>query len=138
MDISLIATLARRLGAVCLALVIFWLVARHAGPQRGTAIVHVLQPNVVVSVDGESYPVDSIAQSPIVCDLEPGHHVVKVRHGRMLLGEEEFTVEAGQEVVLCPFHDPENPEVVGAGERGLAPEATGLAVHTRRPPAAHN
>ena len=74
MDISLIATLARRLGAVCLALVIFWLVARHAGPQRGTAIVHVLQPNVVVAVDDRSYLVESIAQSPVVCDLEPGPH----------------------------------------------------------------
>ena len=138
MDISLIATLARRLGAVCLALVIFWLVVRHAGPQRGTAIVHVLQPDVVVAVDGRSYPVESIAQSPVVCDLEPGPHVVKVTHGWLLLGEKEFTVEAGQEVVLCPFQDPENPEVAGAGGRGLAPEVTGLAVHTRRPPPAHN
>ena len=138
MDISLIATLARRLGAVCLALVIFWLVARHAGPQRGTAIVHVLQPNVVVAVDDRSYPVESIAQSPVVCDLEPGPHLVKVRQAGLLLGEEEFTIEAGQEVVLCPFHDPENPEAAGAGGRGLAPEATGLAVHTAGPRWRHN
>ena len=125
MDISLIATLAKRVGAVCLAMVIFWHVVRHAGPRQGTAIVHVPQSNVVVAVDDQSYHVESIAQSPLVCDLEPGSHVVKLRHGGLLLGEEDFTVEAGKEVVVCPFHRLEAAAAAASGGSESRPEAIG-------------
>jgi hypothetical protein len=100
MDISMIATLLKRAVAVCLAFVIFWHVTPHAAPRRGKAIVHLSQPDVLVFVDHVEYHVRSVADSPIVCDLEPGDHRLQVwRHGA-LLDEERFVVESGKDVVV--------------------------------------
>ncbi len=140
MVISLIATTVKRLGAVCLALVIFWHVAQHAGPQAGEAIVHVARPGVIVSVDTRSYRIDSIEDSPVVCELTPGTHTVKVLRDDLLLGEEDFTVEAGKQVVLYPIARPRaapalassGPESVSASESA---RRVGLAVHIPKPTA---
>src|SRR6516164_11683346 len=107
MDISLIATLLKRLGAVCLAFVIFWHITHHVPPRRGKAIVHVSQADVVLIVDQSNYRVPTSAESPIVCYLEPGKHKAQVwRHG-VLLGEEHFTVEPGRERVIPAFDRPD-------------------------------
>jgi hypothetical protein len=136
MDISLIATLLKRLGAICLALVIFWHVTQHAAPRRGKAIVHVSQSDVVVFVDHQNYHISNYAESPVVCDLEPGDHQAQVwRHG-ILIGEERFTVEAGEEVVVPPF-DRAGPDIDPALDRPV-PTAerirpAGLAARIREP-----
>jgi hypothetical protein len=136
MDISLIATLMKRLGAVCLALVIFWHVAHHVGPRRGKAIVHVSRPDVVVVVDNRDYPVESVAQSPVVCDLEAGEHVAQIRRGEMLLDEQSFTIEPGRDaIVRLSDHHPAHTN--GAKARP-APTTkvirpADLAADTRRP-----
>jgi hypothetical protein len=103
MLISLIATTVKRLGAVCLAFVVLWHVGRYAGPQAGEAIVHVARHGVIVSVDNRSYRIDSIGDSPVVCELAPGTHTVKVYRDELLLSDEDFTVEAGKQVVLFPI-----------------------------------
>ncbi len=102
MNISLIATLVKRLGAVCLTFVILWHVAQHTGLRRGTVVVHVTQQDVMVDVDEQRYHVGSIVQSPLVCELEPGHHVAEVWRSGVLLGEESFTIEPGKDVIICP------------------------------------
>jgi hypothetical protein len=102
MIISLIATLTKRLGAVCLSFVILWHVTHHAGPRGSRAIVHVTQPDVTVEVDEQRYHVGSIMESPLVFELEPGRHVAEVWRDGELLGGESFTVEAGEEVVVSP------------------------------------
>ncbi len=136
MDISLIATLVKRLGAVCLAFVILWHVAQHAGPRRGKAIVHVLRPDVVVVVDHREYRVESIAESPVVCELEPGEHVAQVRHGAALLDEQSFTIEPGKDVIVClPDGRPAHARIATARPASTTSPipASGLAIDTRRP-----
>jgi hypothetical protein len=126
MVISLIATTVKRLGAVCLAFVVLWHVARHAGPQVGQAIVHVPRPGVIVSIDNRSYRIDSIEDSPVVCELAPGVHTVKVERDVLLLGDEDFTVEAGKQVVLYPIARPMAVQAVASRGPGSVP-ASGSA-----------
>jgi hypothetical protein len=136
MNISLIATLMKRLGAVCLAFVILWHVAQHAGPRRGKAIVHVTRPDVVVVVDHFEHPIESIAQSPVVCDLEPGDHVAQIKHHDMLLDEQTFTIEPGQEAIVClSDHKPAHSDIAEARPAPAAKpiRSAGLAIDTRRP-----
>jgi hypothetical protein len=98
MNISWIAALVKGVGAVCLTFVILWHFVPHAGPQRGKAIVHVPQPDVMVEVDEQRYHVGSMEESPVVCEVEPGHHLAIVRGSGKLLWAGSFVVEAGEEV----------------------------------------
>jgi hypothetical protein len=140
MVISLIATSVKRLGAVCLALVILWHLAHHAGPQVGKAIVHAPRPGVLVSIDNRSYRIDSLAESPVVCELSPGAHTVKVHRDELLLGEEDFTVEPGKQVILHPIAHWAATRVAVSSERESVPASTsarpaGLAIRIRKPAA---
>jgi hypothetical protein len=144
MIISMIATLLKRLGAVCLAFVIFWHVTQHAGPRRGKAIVQVPDTDdIVVAVDQRNYHVRTPEETPVVCDLEPGTHIVQVWRRGVLRGEEHFIIEAGKEVVIAPLGRP--PVDRGALSGRLAATAegngpAGLAVRIRQPEprAVHN
>jgi hypothetical protein len=136
MDISLIATLLKRLGAVCLAFVIFWHVTHHAPPRRGKAIVHVSQGDVVVIVDQLNYRVPTSSESPIVCYLEPGPHKAQVwRHGR-LLGETHFAVGPGEDRVIPAFDRPD-ADTDAANDRPVAAaepiSPAGLTARIRQP-----
>jgi hypothetical protein len=98
---------------------------------------------VIVSVDNQSYRVESIAESPVVCELGPGSHVVKVRRGGSLLGEEGFIVEPGQDVILCPASSPAMAPVDAASEGGSVAEAEATpagspAVPARKPAVVHH
>jgi hypothetical protein len=136
MDISLIATLMKRLGVICFALVMFWHVAHPGGPRRGRAIVHVSRPDVVVVVDHRDYRVESVAQSPVVCDLEPGEHMAQARRGEVLLDEQIFTIEPGKEaIVRLSDHRPAHADVAKARSAPTSNpiKSTDLAIDTRRP-----
>jgi len=143
MVISMIATLLKRLGAVCLAFVIFWHVTHASAPRRSRAIVHVSQPGVMVIVDHANYRIRSIAESPVICELEPGDHRAQVWRDGVMVGEEHFTVEPGKDLVLPPF-DGRGAETAVAGARPVATadsiSPAGLAAHIQlsEPTAAAN
>lgn len=137
MDISVIATLLKRLGAISLVLVIVWHLVHDSSPQRGKAIVRIARSDdMVVSIDQMEYLVTSAMGDSVVCELEPGAHVARVWHRGILLGEETFNVEAGKNVVVEPL-PPRGPRTEVAIDHPvpLAPpiHPSGLAVRIRRP-----
>jgi hypothetical protein len=90
-------------GAIILGAVVLWQVAEHAGPTNGGAVVHVSPTPADVTIDDETYHVDSLSQTPIVCELRSGRHKVRMlREGRVVY-EEEFTIVAGEELVLAAW-----------------------------------
>jgi hypothetical protein len=121
MDISLIATWMKRLGAVCLGLVILWHVSHPAAPRRGKAIVHVLESNVSVIIDRLEFLVPSLSRSPVICELDAGLHLAQVWRDGVLLGEERFLVEPGREVVISP--DLRRPEPTVVTDSPIGPAA---------------
>ncbi len=126
MDISLIATLIKRLAAVCLASVVVWHVAQHAGRKQGRAIVHVSQPDVMVEVDDRTFHVGSLKHSPVICDLDPGPHRAEGWRNGRLIGERRFEVEAGREVVV-------RPSAIAESAAAREPIRSDLAVRTNSP-----
>lgn len=134
MVISLIATTVKRLGAVCLAFVLLWHLVRHSGAEVGKAVVYAPRAGVLVSIDHRTYRIDSLKDSPVVCELNPGVHVVQVRRNELLLGEENFTVAPGKSVAVFPLrrratasNRPESPP------SSPSARAEGLAVRIRTP-----
>jgi hypothetical protein len=95
--------LIKRLGAAMLGGLVLWQVAGHSGPGTGQAIVHVAMPKVEITVGDETYWVETAWERPIVCELRPGRHTIRmVRSGRILYAE-EFTIAVGQELVLIAW-----------------------------------
>jgi hypothetical protein len=100
---TLCMALAKRVGALLLGAVILWEVSVHCGATQGRAIVHVSTPQVEVAVDSARYRIETLWETPIVCDLRPGRHSVRMFRSGRVVYEEEFTIAAGQEVILTAW-----------------------------------
>ncbi len=94
---------AKRAGAVVLGGAILWQVSLRCGAMTGQAVVHVSMPNVVIAVDDATYWVETLWETPIVCDLPPGRHTVRMHRSGRVVYEEEFTLATGQEVILSAW-----------------------------------
>jgi hypothetical protein len=105
-------TMGKCVGALILGAVILWQVVEHIGPTNRQALVHVTTIHVDVTVDDAMYRIESLEQTPIVCELRPGRHKVRmVREGQVLY-EEEFAIAAGEELILTawnPYDDGRSP-----------------------------
>ncbi len=97
----------KAVGGLALGGAILWQVAAHTGPPNGTAYVHVSTPQVDVMIDRETYHIESLWDSPIVCELAPGKHTVQMSRNGQTLFAEEFTLKAAEEVVLTAWERPE-------------------------------
>ena len=95
--------MSRRFAGVLLGGAILWQVAAHSGPSTGWAIVHVSTPDVVVTVDEATYPVESLWTTPVVFELRPGRHTVRMLRADRVLYEEEFSVIPGEETILSAW-----------------------------------
>jgi hypothetical protein len=93
------------IAGLALGAAILWHVAQHSGPQKGTAYVHVSATDIDVMVDDATYHVASFDDTPIVCELDPGKHTLRMSRKEQMLYEEEFTVPIGGHVVLAA-HEP--------------------------------
>jgi hypothetical protein len=78
-------------------------VVEHVDPQGGTAVVHVIEPQVDVSVDGESFVVLR-PYSVIEVPLAAGSHQLCMKRDDRILYEEQFIVPPGKDVVLTAYH----------------------------------
>ena len=100
---SLLIPVSRLVGSLLLGGVVLWQVVEHCGPTTGRAIVHVTKVHVDVTVDEDTYPVESIWITPIVCELSPGRHTVRTLQEGRILYEEQFTLKPGEEIILTAW-----------------------------------
>jgi hypothetical protein len=110
---TLSIALAKRVGAPVLGGFILWQVSVHSGAAKGQAIVHVAMPQVEVAVDNARYWIETLWDTPIVCDLRPGRHTVRMFRSGRVVYEEPFTIAAGQELILSAwdgYADGRSPE----------------------------
>jgi hypothetical protein len=88
-------------GALGLGGTIIWHVAAHSIVQKGLACVHVSAADVDVTVDDISYHIETLWESPIVFELGPGRHKLKMCRDGRVVDEQEFTLGMGEETVLA-------------------------------------
>ncbi len=97
---TLILPAARWVGSLLLGGAILWQVAEHSGSTKGCAIVHVPKVGVEVEVDQTRYRIETLWETPVVCELTPGRHTLRmIRDGRVVC-EEEFAVGRGEEIIV--------------------------------------
>ena len=88
-------------GALGLGGTIIWHVGAHSSVQKGLAYVHVSAPDVDVTVDDMSYHIETLWESPIVFELGPGRHKLKMCRDGRVVDDQEFTLGTGEETVLA-------------------------------------
>ena len=111
------------IGSLVLGGTILGLVAQYCGPREGVAYIHVSTPAADVTVDEAQYHVETLWETPIVCDLRPGRHTVRMLRSGRIIYEEDFTIAAGQELILTAwdgYHDGRSPSRPGEG-RAIEP-----------------
>jgi len=94
---------AKAAGAVILGGAIVWEVAWHCGPPRGTVYVHVAGGVGDVTIDDATYHVQTLSDSPIVRELRPGRHIVRMSRDDRSVFEEEFAIDPGEHLVLTAW-----------------------------------
>jgi hypothetical protein len=98
--------LTKCVGAVALAAAVFWETAERSGGETSEIVVHVMAGDVEVIVDDSRFWIAERHRQPIVCQLRPGSHELRmIRDGRVVY-EESFVVERGHDKVLTAWHDP--------------------------------
>jgi hypothetical protein len=73
--------------------------------------VHVERGCGDLNVDDATYHIKSLWETPVVCNLELGRHVVTLSRDGRIVYEEKFSLDAGEELVLTARErvEPENP-----------------------------
>ncbi len=100
---SVAHTIRKPTGALLLGGVILWHVALHSERPECRAIVHITTFPADVAVDEARYRVESLDQTPIVCELRPGRHVARMMRDGRALYQEEFQVAAAEEIILTAW-----------------------------------
>ncbi|WP_169980668.1 hypothetical protein [Tautonia rosea] len=100
------------LGVSCLG----WIV-ELIGPPHGTAIVHVTESAVEVSVGGRVFVVSQPHDlSPIVCKLPPGEHELTMTRSGRELYRETFTIHRDRGTVLTAYDTARYPKATASHE----------------------
>ena len=99
--VTFVNRIIKGLSAGVLGLAILGWIIEQSGP-RGTAIVHVIEPDVEVIVGGRSFFEDR-PFAVIECPLPAGRHVLRMKRGDRILYEEWFTIRRGEDVILTAY-----------------------------------
>ncbi len=108
---NLMLVAGKGIGAFGLGGAILWYVAVHCGPQNGIAYVHVSTPNVEVMVDDVEYHVETLWETPLVCELSPGLHRLRMIRSGKTVFEEGFSLGVGKELVLVAWDQTSETQV---------------------------
>jgi hypothetical protein len=108
-------------GALLLGGLILWQVAARVGHQNGRVIVHATTTPVDIVVDDQVYRVEDLSDSPVVCELRPGPHTAQMVRDGQVLYREEFSVKAGEDVMLAAYDRYDDGRSPGRGGASAPP-----------------
>ena len=97
--------LIRGVAALLLGGTTLWWIVEQVGPTQGTVLVHVTEPDVEVTIAGQTVSIEERRYTPIECRVHAGRYLLQVTRGDRILYEEWFTVRRVEEVMLtasCP------------------------------------
>ena len=106
LTICMTTRLAKIAGQGVLGLAILGWVAGHCGSPNGTAVVHVIDRDVDVTIGGSLYRAQDGVAQPLVCLLPKGRHDLTARKGGRVVREESFDIQ-GEDIVVLTVWDPE-------------------------------
>jgi hypothetical protein len=115
---KLISNGLRAAGAMLLGGVILWQVADRAVPHRGETIIHVTVADADVFLDDDHYQIHDQADSPIVRQIKPGWHVLRMMKYGKVLYDRPFEILRGDDGIILTAWNQLCPD---APEKGNSP-----------------
>jgi hypothetical protein len=103
MRLPYVGPIVRGASGGLLGLAVLGWVVESVGPSRVEVVVHVAEPNVELSVGGQSFSIRGRLDAPIVCELSPGWHHLAMKRGDRFLFEEDFEVRPDANVVRTAY-----------------------------------
>jgi hypothetical protein len=98
----LASPLMKIIGALVLGGATLSWVADQAAQDESTVVVHVIEPDVIVTVGNRSFANDR-PFGVIECQLQPGRYLLRMQRGDRILHEEWFTAMRREDVVLVAW-----------------------------------
>jgi hypothetical protein len=103
---SIIGRMIKPVAGGLLGLAVLGWVADDCDPRDNEVVVHVMEPDVDVTVGNQTFQIEGRRSDPIVCSLSAGWHSLVMRRRDRILFEESFEVRRGANVVRTAW-DPE-------------------------------
>jgi hypothetical protein len=123
-DLSTLSSAGRwivRAATFAMAVVVLVWVVDHSRTSEAEVVVHVMEPDVVVTIGDQSFPIEGRRFAPIVCNVLPGVYDLVMRRGDCVLYEQRLEVGPGDHLVCTawvPQPDQENPLPLPTYEAG--------------------
>ena len=121
-----IAIGVRAAGALLLAGIILWQVTLRSVPATGETVIHVTVVGVDVFLDDSHYRVDGQVDSPIVRELAPGWHTLRMMKDGEVLYDQPFEIVRGEDGPVLTAWNKLRPEKPPAEFQGVRPTLEGL------------
>ena len=99
----LASRLIQGVAALLLGGTTLWWVVEQVGPAQGTVLVHVTEPDVEVTIAGQTVSIEERMYAPIERQLRPGRYLLRMKRGDRVLYEEWFAAHRGEEVILTAY-----------------------------------
>ncbi|QDV32943.1 hypothetical protein [Tautonia plasticadhaerens] len=107
---------AQSVAAGVLGMTMLSSIVAHSKGTSGEVVLHVVEPDVEVIFGGESFRVEGRRYEPIVRELSPGGHRLRVERDGRVLQDEHFRVERGGFLVLTAWDaNGKDREAAGSG-----------------------
>jgi hypothetical protein len=87
--------------------VVVWQVATYGDRRHGQAVVHVEVADVELEIDGDRRLIDAIPYAPLVFELKPGWHSLRMTRADGVTFSQPFEVQPGEDSVLVAWIPPE-------------------------------
>jgi hypothetical protein len=123
--LSFVGKIIRTVVGFLLGLAVLGWVVERCGPRDIEVVVHVMEPDVEVTIGDRPFKIEGRRHKPIVCELPPGWHRLIMRRGDRILFEDEFETRPGDWIVRTVW----DPERLRKEE-----DAREAAASARRPP----
>jgi hypothetical protein len=92
-----------RVATVFFGLAMLVWVADRCGPSDAEVVVHVMEPDVVVSIGSQTFTIEGHRSEPIVCSVSPGSYALIMRRADQILYEQALEVGPGENVVCTAW-----------------------------------
>jgi hypothetical protein len=96
---SIIGRMIKLLAGSLLGLAVLGWVVDDCEPRDNEVVVHVMEPDVDVTIGNQTFQIEGRRSDPIVCSLAAGWHPLVMRRRDRILFEESFEVRRGANVV---------------------------------------
>lgn len=96
--------------SLVMGLLLLGFMVERAGPQNGSVVIHVTEPDVLITIDDWTERVEGWAGAPLSVDLPKGAHTLVMSRDGVELDRQEIMITVGGSLVVTTPMEGDLPE----------------------------